>query len=453
MKTFNTTSLSSNEHRGPPLLLVPTELLHEIFTYLTPTEAAKFRRLNRRIADVGVEYIVPTVSLALTEDSFDRLEAIAQHPRIRTHVDSMVFDATCLPDLNREAWKESIQNEEDGTRRFDSNLALEPETPQATGQTRNSTPLPQHTKVSIFVLYEQYRQQQYQLVQADTHLQRITQALEKLPSLKNIVLNIDRRCTDVGPSNRKLWTALRRIAKATRTRGYPAGQGEVHAILYSADGAGLRLESLTCSLLSWSHFSESPQVYESYNESLIHLKSLNLVMSVMEDIDGSFDCLPKGKVLKSLTAAPYLEHMGLGVSRGFDIWHLICLPHLEHFVGNFHWTLLAQVTIENIQTSENVFKGFLERHSSTLRSIELRTLWLVDGKWMSIIRMMRSVLRLDSVAFYGCFREEDYYFAFEGVGNQAASSSFSKNVHDYILRATDNTQPLEAYLNEYTHRF
>ena len=62
---------------------------------------------------------------------------------------------------------------------------------------------------------------------------------------------------------------------------------------------------------------------------------------------------------------------------------------------------------------------------------------------------MRSVLRLDAVAFLGNFREENDIISFNAQEN-VATYSFRRNVHDYILGATEDTQPIEAYLNQYT---
>ena len=283
MTTLDATSISGKQHRGPPLLWVPNELLHKIFAYLTPTEAANLRRLHTSIADIGVEYIVPAISLALTKDSFNKLESIAQHPRIRDHVGSLVFDGTYLPALDREYWEKNVatlasvakQGQKDGTDILTVDSHFGPEARQAIRRTWNSLAHHQYTKGevdSVFASYEQYRQEQSQLVRTNAYLQRITQALKNLRSLKNIVIDTDGGCTDVGPKTRKFLAVVMSIADAHRTSDYPAGQAEVHAILDSAHGANLQLERFRCSGLSWSYFSVSSRDFASYSESLIHLK-------------------------------------------------------------------------------------------------------------------------------------------------------------------------------------
>ena len=105
MTTRVSTLLLGRKRHGPSLLDFPTEALHKIFTYMTPTEAATARLVNKQLADIGIEYIVPEVFLVLTEDSFNKCEAIAQHPKIKEHVKSLVFDGIYLERIGRQQWE------------------------------------------------------------------------------------------------------------------------------------------------------------------------------------------------------------------------------------------------------------------------------------------------------------------------------------------------------------
>ena len=75
---------------------------------MTPTEAATARLANKKLADVGIEYIVPKIILVLTEESFNKFEAIARHPVIKKHVNSLVYNGIYLEYLNRQQWERSI---------------------------------------------------------------------------------------------------------------------------------------------------------------------------------------------------------------------------------------------------------------------------------------------------------------------------------------------------------
>ena len=109
MTTRSATSLPGRKHLGPSLLDFPTETLHKIFSYLTPTQAANARLANKKLADIGIEYIVSEVYLVLTEDSFNKSEAIAQHPKIKEHVRSLIFNGIYLEDLDRQGWERYVE--------------------------------------------------------------------------------------------------------------------------------------------------------------------------------------------------------------------------------------------------------------------------------------------------------------------------------------------------------
>lgn len=44
---------------------LPAELIHMVFTYLKPIEAAAFRWAGRGVAEIGLQYLAPTVYLRL----------------------------------------------------------------------------------------------------------------------------------------------------------------------------------------------------------------------------------------------------------------------------------------------------------------------------------------------------------------------------------------------------
>ena len=297
--------------------------------------------------------------------------------------------------------------------------------------------------------YQQIREEQSRLRQDDAYLEGITKALAEFPALKNVVLDTYEVPRGVGLSKRQLWAAF---GFGFSQEWWPIryfhcpGQSEVHAILNNAHQANLRLETFTCSLLSFSFFPDKSHGYASYGRSLIHLKSLDLVIFDMHEPEAFIACLSLRRVLRFLTAAPYLERLRLG------IWSLVATApaELEHFVGDIYWTSLVQVAIEGFLIHKNTFIEFLERHSRTLKTVELRGSDLMAGTWTSVFQMMRTMLELDEVSFYGTFADNDGLFNFDMM-KTVAEDSFRKNVHDYILGATEGFRPIEAYWNEYRY--
>lgn len=455
MTTSSATLLPGRYHLGPSLLDFPTETLHKIFTYMTPTEAAKARLTNKKLADIGIEYIVPEVFLVLTEDSFKKCEAIAQHPKIKEHVKSLVFDDFYLQRLDRQRWEWSVKNL--GVRlQYDAKwphlFAEGPEHKAEVATYRRIVEQAGHhyryTQDELdvaFARYQRYHREQSELLQGDIYLKRIIKLLAEFHALKNIVLDTHYDRTDVGLSPRQLWAAFGStfsVEKYPRQGDHCFGRSEVHAILDNAHQASLRLETFTCSLLGFRFFSDKPPDYASYGRSLIHLKSLDLVINYGFNTNGFFACLSQGRVFRFLTAAPYLERLRLGIRLAYS-WH--AATSLDLFVGDFRWTSLVQVAIEGLFVKKKGFIEFLERHSSTLKIVELRELVLVDGTWTSIFQTMRIMLELDEVGFQGNFEDRGGRFAFD-VEKTVAENSFRKNVQDYILGTTEDFQAIEAYL-------
>ena len=63
---------------------------------------------------------------------------------------------------------------------------------------------------------------------------------------------------------------------------------------------------------------------------------------------------------------------------------------------------------------------------------------------------MQRMIELDEVGFYGSFVDEAGHFEFEMMYT-VAEDPFKKNIHDYILGATEEFQSIEAYLNKHRH--
>ncbi|CAD6582235.1 MAG: hypothetical protein ASARMPRED_000908 [Alectoria sarmentosa] len=84
---------------------LPAELIHMVFRYLKATEAAGFRWAGRVVAEIGLEYLAPTVHLALKEKSYDRLLAIAEHPIVSKSVRCLHYEADTFKMQTRDQWE------------------------------------------------------------------------------------------------------------------------------------------------------------------------------------------------------------------------------------------------------------------------------------------------------------------------------------------------------------
>ncbi len=88
---------------------LPAELIHMVYTYLEPTEAAAFRWAGRVVAEIGLQYLVPTVYLKLNEESYDQLLAISEHPVVSKYVVNLDYETRGLDFLDREQFDYKIR--------------------------------------------------------------------------------------------------------------------------------------------------------------------------------------------------------------------------------------------------------------------------------------------------------------------------------------------------------
>ena len=116
--------MASSQHTGPlqevtpsPINKIPTELLHEMFTHLSPTEAANLRLISKKFAKIGIEFILPELHPIVKKDGFDNMLAIVEHPVIPKYVKSLYYEVDVLNNLDFEEWRSSISKDTWSTNR------------------------------------------------------------------------------------------------------------------------------------------------------------------------------------------------------------------------------------------------------------------------------------------------------------------------------------------------
>lgn len=84
---------------------LPSEIIHLIHKYLVPTDVANLRLVSQKVAQIGLEYLVPCIHLQLTTASYNRLIAISRHPVISKHVYGIWYDSDFLKHFSWEDFK------------------------------------------------------------------------------------------------------------------------------------------------------------------------------------------------------------------------------------------------------------------------------------------------------------------------------------------------------------
>lgn len=389
-----------------PVDHLPSELIHLVFTYLQPTEAAAFRWAGRIVAEIGLQYLAPTVYLALKEESYDRLLAIAEHPIVSKYVLKLVYESEGLGCISRKSFDENIQSTRVIPQRYDSGR---PDTFASARAwrayerelIREKDLLSQEQTTQLldraWSIYEEYLTNQLRIQQSNFFRGKTAKAMKQFRNLKSMCASADGAYERYAAELKELLPTY--YISPGAAYEYCSSLNPTSSILLAADSAGLRVNTFFCNPFSWHVFTQNDKDLAALNRSMLHVRSMNMAFTIRRDLgqqsmirDVEFirrECLAKGRVLDFLTSAPDLEYLKLTFRTSPQIY-----PTVISTLGNFHWSSLKAVSLNHIATHENDLVNFCERHSYTLKDLSLRNMVLYEVKWGEIFHRVRRAFRL-----------------------------------------------------------
>ena len=408
-----------------PIDKLPAELVHMICAYLKPTELASLRLVSRTAAPISLQYMVPEVHLILAKDSFEQLQALAEHPIASRYVTSFFFEADKLRVFPRTTWESLVLGPQfvaqvEELRRRDHRCHHTSERSLRTYNRENNkldaTPRHLYTEEQLDDAFMKYSdivlfQQDYR--EACVQAKKIAEAMKQFSHLKKITLSNE---DYIRQSTSKLRKTLNEpsfcnVYKVDNPRDYlsgPIGLHQMRSLLLGAHHAGLKVEYLHCGAVSWRILQQDAKTFTRMKNSISNVKNLRLEFATglaeWEDylrpkleIEKCYSYLEKGRLRDLVTAAPKLEHLQLGFQSSEPSWP----THLNHIFGSHHWPNLQTVRLKHIGTSEDDLVTFCTLHASTLKTLQLYSVGLLEGDWFPVFSRMRKVLALDTMVVLG----------------------------------------------------
>ena len=444
-----------------PIDKLPAELVHLICAYLKPTELANLRQVSRIAAPISLQYMVPEVHLILTKDSFEQLQALSTHPIASKYVTSFFFEADKLRAFPRSTWERYVlgphfiaQAEELRRRERPCHHTSERSLRiyhRESNKLLLDTPRHHFTEEELddaFIKYREILYFQQNRREACVQANKIAEAMKQFSHLKRITLSND---DSIRQSTSKLTKTLNEpsfcnVYEADNPRdglSGPIGLQQMRSLLLGAHHAGLTVEHLHCGAVSWRILQQDAKTFTRMMNSISNVKNLRLEFATSVDgvaewgdylrpkleIEKCQSYLKKGRLRDFVTAAPNLEHLQLGFQSNEPVWP----THLNHIFGSHHWPNLQTVRLKNIATSEDALVDFCTLHASSLKTLQLHTIGLLEGDWFPAFSRMRKVLALDSMALTG--RLESWSGALDS----------NEDSEDYCPRLMEG---IEAYFRE-----
>ena len=409
---------------------LPAELIHMVFAYLEPKEAAIFRWVGRVVAAIGLHYLTPKVYLKLREESYDRLLAIARHPVASKCVVELEYETEGLRLIDRKTFDKIFTCTNPSSQRHDSSEQ----------EASRNVPLPSKKRIArktnqrlsrVWSIYQEYQAAHKKVEQTGFFHAKMVEAFKRLPALKIFSTPAISAYERYVAESKKLLPTY--SFDDVETYRDPSCMGATRSVLLAAESAGLQLSSLQCQRFNSKRLLQDSSELRTPSTSISQLKVLNIAFGRYEFSDIILvEYFTKRQVFFLITSAPKLERLGITFNACYH-------ASVKEIIGRFHWPALKAIDLAGLSSPEDELVPLFERHKYTLKEVSLRDMTMLSGLWEVTFHKMRRTFRfghqLDACTLRGIFLDSEAFYGMEttGKGNIDAPG---KVVSDYI-QATD----------------
>ncbi|MCJ1443323.1 MAG: hypothetical protein MMC23_003821 [Stictis urceolatum] len=341
---------------------LPAEILHLLCSFLKPTEAARFRLINKQCASIGIEYLLPSLWLGCLPESFARLEALSKRADLRLHLRELCFVAYELGD-GKEDLEDYISriydliaggltvHSQDSEYGNDYELLQELETQ---GKSSRLWKRHQHAKGYFKVL-----------LRSDVEA-LFSRIVAKLPRLNRIVVTHDR------PDN--AYPAAHPFEKYYTRLSEVSSSHQIYIpILRALISNGNALKSVRLSVDFKQLCRMKKEDFEVLKTALSTLEEFDFPIDGVHDANDDYADEGEADDFERETDECYRQ-----VLHSCKKIRTLCVgapfQHLEAIVFDFvdyHYPHLKQLQLSNLCIWAPSFHTFLERHANTLEKVEM----------------------------------------------------------------------------------
>ena len=403
---------------------LPPEIADTVCSYLESTDIASLRLTSQFWTNVATPWLLQEVHLIFKPDSFERLLAISRHPVISRYVTSLFYEPDTLQKYyTQEEWESDIIGEG-----WMSNMPAVP-MPGASEREHRAyrrdckrlMQQPNHTysndELSAgYTTYMKLYEEQEELRREGYGAKALADAMSWFPNLADVCMSMGCNIVTRSDHVKRAFSAGLHIPSGDHYSidGPGPGVSQTRSILLGAHQAGVQLKQLQLGDVDWKFFQAIKCDMEKMKQSLRSLRILELVISTGYDEDEDEigveipECreyLENNSLCGFIEAAPDLEILSLS----FDWFEPCCPAELKQVVRSTTWPCLRSVSFENLDVDEEDWIAFFDRHCSSLRDLNLKTIRLLQGRWAEVLEHMSKVLALESAYSRGCLLGEEPY--------------------------------------------
>lgn len=446
---------------------LPPEILHTICSFLDDKNARLLRLSCKTIGVVADCYAFPQLTFFLHPDDFDMLRYFANHDIFAKNVRSLVYITEMLPPRLLSSTKflaRAKQYSKNGMEAMRSSA-------RTTTWTRTTSKLPHqqsnHTDQQLKDIYDEYveaHEKQTRLLADGEDFTALKDIVPKFSRLRNIIVSADYWFREISVGRTPFGGILAPITNLLE----PKACRQVGSVLLPLVGLSPRIEGLWLGEIHWSFFDQlhEPLRFAQMADICCNLTTFNVHIDtggnptrdpVPTVVSGCTRTVHQGDIRRLLEAMPKLESLTIGFTLpGGDDG--IYPARLEDLISTTtYWQHLKNVEFEILEAPRQDLLDFFNRHSGTLRTIELRNLRLIESSWRVFLPQLKELAEnmfLDDIliAGWGMGEAEEHtiasvaseeWFEFENP-QDSSTPCLSDDITDYIMWG-EGPNPLDSF--------
>ncbi|EXJ95322.1 hypothetical protein A1O1_00442 [Capronia coronata CBS 617.96] len=430
----------------------PDEVLLKICNRLDFKDVANLRRVNKHLAEVGAEALVKRVRFHCSQESLERLHAIANHDVFNKYVDTVVFEGNILANVG-------CIHTYTAHYKLDHHNNDRPQPPGKNATARERRLYERNVAKfnhDMMVKYERYRNfydRQQKVLKSTAYDDLISPSIPCFPRLENIVLSTIGRCKHVLSKRFLEMFAVDCAMPPESDTKYTKEQ--LKHLLFPRGEPLTTLRSLEVNVVS-------PKFFAGYLprdlmcQAFQNLKIINLNFRLEKDdrydleyltADSCYKGLNEGHLRAALAAAEGLQDLTINFD---DFGFFGACTDIKHVLGDHSWPNLDTLDLDCMSATEDNLLSMLKRQPA-LRSLKLGFITLEEGRWPTATLQMRRDLKLTKFAAHGFLEDPDQMYPMHFIDAEAYLVDFTHSTLDAALDVyvtdsfdeSDDYHPLE----------
>lgn len=445
---------------------LPTEILHTTCSFLDDKNARLLRLTCKTIGAVADCYAFQQLKFYLHPGDFDMLRYFADHDIFAKNVRSLVYITDILPP-KRVSFRKFLARANKHGEKWIEVMRSGARTTAWTGE-RSKLPhqRPAHFDQQLRDIYDEYvelHERQVKLLAGCEDFAALKDVVPKFSRLRNITVSADYCFREV----EVCWTPFDETLAPIRDVLDPKACRQVGSLLLPLVGLSPRIQSLWLGEIHWSffdrlhdslRFAQMVDICRNLTTFSVHINTGNPTRDpVPTCVSDCARTVHQGDIRRLLEAMPKLESLTIGFTF-LDEDNGIYPARLEDLIStNTHWLHLKHVKFDILEAPRQDLVDFFSRHSSTLRTIELKHLSLIRSSWRVFLPQLQELAEnmfLDDILVSGWgtgeaeehsiapeSREESFHF---GDPENSSMPCLSDDITDYIMWG-EGPNPLDSF--------